>query len=45
MDFSIDTIKSDVAELTPKDFVIKYLLKSDNWYFSNYLGLNTAKAI
>lgn len=45
MDFSIDTIKSDVVALSTKDFLIKYLLKSDNWYFSEYLGLDSYMSI
>lgn len=45
MDFSIDTIKSDVVTLSTKDFLIKYLLKSDNWYFSEYLGLDSYMSI
>lgn len=45
MDFSIDVIKNDIINLSTKDFIIKYLLKSDNWYFSNYLGLEPTDAI
>lgn len=45
MDFSIDTIKSDVVTLSTKDFLIKYLLRSDNWYFSKYLGLDASMSI
>lgn len=36
MDFSIDVIKKDIKELPEKEALIKYLLKSDNWYFSQY---------
>lgn len=45
MDFSVDIIKNDIINLSTKDFIIKYLLKSDNWYFSKYLGLETNDAI
>jgi len=36
MDFSIEAIKADLKELSEKEFLTKYLLKSDNWYFSEY---------
>jgi hypothetical protein len=36
MDFSVETIKNDLKQLKEKEFLIKYLLKSDNWYFSEY---------
>ncbi|KAA6325568.1 hypothetical protein EZS27_025233 [termite gut metagenome] len=36
MDFSVETIKNDLKQLEEKEFLIKYLLKSDNWYFSEY---------
>lgn len=45
MDFSVNTIKTDVINLSSKNFIIKYLLKSDNWYFNEYLGLDSVKSI
>lgn len=45
MDFSVDTIKKDIICLPSKDFIIKYLLKSDIWYFSVYQGLEIGQAI
>lgn len=36
MDFAIETIKRDLKDLHEKEFLVKYLLKSDNWYFSEY---------
>lgn len=34
----IETIQKDLMELEPKDFYFKYIVKSSNWYFSDYLG-------
>ena len=45
MDYSVNTIKTDLINLSSKDFIIKYLLKSDNWYFNQYLGLDSVKSI
>lgn len=36
MDFSVETIKEDLGKLSEKAFLIKYILRSDNWYFSDY---------
>lgn len=36
MDFSLEVIKDDLKKLPEKEFLLKYLLKSDNWYFSEY---------
>ena len=34
-DFNI--LKNDLISLSPKDFYVKHILKSRNWYFSEYL--------
>lgn len=36
MIFSLDIIKNDLRDLPEKEFLIKYILKSSNWYFSEY---------
>lgn len=45
MDYSIKTIKTDIVNLSEKDFMMKYLLKSSNWYFSEYQSLEIQQAI
>ncbi len=45
MDFSVEAIKKDVKELSEKEFLVKYLLKSDNWYFSEYQNKSDTDAI
>lgn len=37
MDFAIEGIKKDIIELNENDFVIKYILKTEVWYFTEYL--------
>lgn len=37
MEFHIDTIEKDVSMLSEEEFVMKYIIKSPNWYFSTYL--------
>ena len=32
-----EILKEDLLSLNPKEFYIKYIVKSHNWYFSNYL--------
>ena len=36
--YTIDEIKNDVLILTSKDFYLKHILRSDNWYFETILG-------
>jgi hypothetical protein len=45
MDFSVESIKRDLKALPEKDFLIRYLLRSDNWYFSEYQGKSEADSI
>ncbi|MDR0751259.1 MAG: hypothetical protein LBF12_01535 [Christensenellaceae bacterium] len=45
MDFSLETIKREIKELPEKEFLIKYILRSNNWYFSIYLQLSENDAI
>ena len=45
MDFSVESIRKDVGTLSEKEFLIKYLLRSDNWYFSEYQHKSEADSI
>lgn len=45
MEFLLENIKNDIQELSEKDFLIKYLLKSSNWYFSEYQNQSEHYAI
>lgn len=45
MEFLLENIKKDVEELSEKEFLIKYLLKSNNWYFSEYQNQSEHHAI
>lgn len=42
MTFNIDVMKQELAELDEKQFYIKYIVKTMNWYFSTYLELDDA---
>ena len=39
------TIKSDLISLDPKSFYLKHIVKSHNWYFSDYLGFASNEII
>lgn len=34
-----ESLKTDLLTLNPKDFYMKHIVKSHNWYFSNYLQI------
>lgn len=38
MTYTTEHIKKDVIQLSSKDFYLKHILRSDNWYFENVLG-------
>lgn len=38
MSYSIETIKEDLTRLNDRDFYLKYIVRSENWYFENVLG-------
>ena len=38
MAYSVETIKQDIKALSERDFYLKYIVRSDNWYFENVLG-------
>ena len=35
---SQEILKKDLSSLEPKEFYLKHIVKSHNWYFSDYLG-------
>ena len=39
MAYDIETIKSDVSMLSVRDFYLKHIIRSDNWYFENILDI------
>jgi hypothetical protein len=45
MDFSVESIKRDLKILSEKEFLVRYLLRSDNWYFSKYQSKSEADSI
>ena len=38
-------MKKDVSLLTPHDFFVKYILRSDNWYFETCIGNSKEESI
>lgn len=32
-------LKADLLSLSPKEFYLKHIVKSHNWYFSDYLHI------
>lgn len=40
MVYTEESIKEDLLNLRVKDFYLKYLLRSDNWYFENILEVD-----
>lgn len=45
MAYTIEEIKRDIKILSAKEFYIKHLLRSENWYFETKLGKNKAESI
>ena len=45
MEFTADKVRNDILSLSESDFVIEYILKTDVWYFSEYLKLNPSDFI
>ena len=38
MSYNISEIKNDIVNMHKEDFYIKYLIRSNNWYFENILS-------
>lgn len=45
MSYSIETIKEDIKTLCEREFYLKYIVRSDNWYFENVLGYSKEKLV
>lgn len=45
MSYTIDEIKRDLLTCDTKQFYMKYIVRSDNWYFENVLAIPTEKII
>ncbi|AUJ87190.1 MULTISPECIES: hypothetical protein [Enterococcus] len=45
MVYTLSEIKSDVTELTSKEFYSKHILRSDNWYFEKVIGRDKEDSI
>lgn len=45
MAYTLTEIKDDIIALPTKDFYIKYILRSDNWYFETHIGQSKEDSI
>jgi hypothetical protein len=45
MEYTLENIKSDLQNLDVRQFYMKYIVKSDNWYFRNILGISDVDII
>ena len=45
MMYDLEVLKKDLLSLSPKDFYVKHILKSRNWYFSEYLHIPDTEII
>ena len=45
MSYTIDEIKHDLISCDAKQFYMKHILRSDNWYFENVLSIPQNKII
>ena len=45
MIYSLENIKSDINSLTEKQFYTKHVIRSDNWYFEEYLGKDSKEVM
>ena len=40
-----EKLETDLRSLSPYDFYIKHIVKSNNWYFSDYLGITSDRIV
>ena len=40
-----ETLRTDLMSLEPKEFYMKYIMKSNNWYFSDYLHVPQSEIV
>lgn len=45
MAYSLEHLKNDLKEIDVQAFYMKYLLRADNWYFQNILGIAESNII
>lgn len=45
MVYSLEEIKKDLKSLTEKQFYTKHIIRSNNWYFEQYMGKNPDEVI
>ncbi len=45
MEFTQEALSRDLMQLSEYDFVMKYIIKSPNWYFFSYLCNNASEAV
>lgn len=45
MAYTLEQIKSDLLSLDVRQFYLKYIVRSDNWYFENVLGFQQEQLI
>lgn len=43
MSYTVDELKEDIKALSERDFYLKYIVRSENWYFENVLGYSKDK--
>lgn len=43
--YDLIALKQDLISLSPRDFYVKHILKSRNWYFSEYLRIPDSEII
>lgn len=43
MSYTVDELKEDIKSLSERDFYLKYIVRSENWYFENVLGYSKDK--
>ena len=45
MAYTVEEIKNDISTLSSKDFYLKHILRSDNWYFEKKLNVGKEGAV
>lgn len=40
-----ETLKSDLLSMEPREFYLKHIVKSHNWYFSDYLRFSPSEVV
>lgn len=45
MSYQLNTIKDDLKGLSARDFYLKHIVRSENWYFENILKVSPSDLI